>query len=107
MYVRWLVGILFVGTAGLSSAGADNVGLDAFFGFQLDGNRVAFRVSESRQGATDLNGDGDALDFVLHVYDAVADATVNVGLDAAGDFQLDGNRVAFSVSEFRHRAGTR
>ena len=65
-----------------------NVGLDAGGGFgsglQIDGNLVAFSVSEFRQGNTDLNGDGDTNDFVLHVFDisvitiTPADATQNL-----------------------------
>ena len=48
---------------------ATNVGLDASLGFRLDGNLVAFGVFESNQGNTDLNGDGDTNDTVLHVFD--------------------------------------
>jgi hypothetical protein len=36
---------------------------------RLSGRRVAFRVSEADQGNTDLNGDGDTSDTVLHVAD--------------------------------------
>jgi hypothetical protein len=32
-------------------------------------DRIAFAVTESRQGLTDLNGDGDTGDVVLHVAD--------------------------------------
>jgi len=36
----------------------------------LSGSRyLAFQVSESAQGNTDLNGDGDTLDSVIHIYD--------------------------------------
>src|SRR3972149_3166439 len=77
---------------------ATNVGLDASLGFQLDGNLVAFGVFESNQGNTDLNGDGDTNDTVLHVFDKARGTTTNVGLDAGG-FQLDGKLVAFGVSE--------
>ncbi|MBW3540207.1 MAG: hypothetical protein KY476_08050 [Planctomycetes bacterium] len=66
---------------------------------QLDGNLLAFRVREDLQGGTDLNGDGDATDSVLHVYDAAAGMTTNLGRVAVGA-QLDGNLLAFSVSEF-------
>ena len=76
-----------------------NVGLDASIGFQLDGDRVAFPVREAAQGGLDRNGDGDASDFVLAVYDAAANTTANVGLVASVGFQLDGDLVAFPVSE--------
>src|SRR5262245_34958906 len=34
----------------------------------VSGDLVAFAVGEQAQGGTDLNGDGDTNDFVLHVY---------------------------------------
>jgi Tol biopolymer transport system component len=34
-------------------------------------NLIAFRTSEAAQGGRDLNGDGDAADAVLHIYDRV------------------------------------
>ena len=76
-----------------------NVGLDAFAGFQLGGDQVAFLVYEARQGGLDRNGDGDAVDQVFAIYDAATNTTVNVGLDASVTLQLDGDRVAFTVSE--------
>ena len=36
-------------------------------GHQLQDGTVAFVVTEDRQNMTDLNGDGDAFDIVLHV----------------------------------------
>ena len=46
-----------------------NVGLDISSGiFTIDGNLIAFGVSEFNQGNTDFNGDGDANDGVLHVF---------------------------------------
>ena len=39
---------------------------------------VAFRVSETAQD-TDLNGDTDLLDDVLHVYDVATDQVLNIG----------------------------
>lgn len=44
-----------------------NLGLAAQVSLQVRGEWAAFLVRESSQGRTDLNGDGDALDFVLHV----------------------------------------
>ncbi len=76
-----------------------NVGLDSGIIPVIDGNNVAFVVSEASQGNTDLNGDADATDNVLHVYDITAGTTANVGLDS-GFPAIDGNNVAFVVSEF-------
>ena len=78
-----------------------NVGLSAFDS-QRDGDRIAFRVYELVQGGLDRNGDGDANDFVLAVYDAATNTTANVGLavlDFGDEPQVDGNRVALLVNE--------
>ena len=40
---------------------------------------LAFRVDEAAQGAGPLNGDGDADDGVLHIYDIASDTLVNTG----------------------------
>jgi uncharacterized delta-60 repeat protein len=49
----------------------------------LDGGFLAIRVSESQQGAADLNGDGDTADDVLHLFDPATETSVNVGLSAS------------------------
>jgi hypothetical protein len=60
----------------LLTAGVTNLGLDFPYGrLQLEGSLAAFSVEESRQGNTDLNGDGDVWDHVLHVYDASTGVT--------------------------------
>jgi hypothetical protein len=46
----------------------------------VDGALVAFAVPEEDQGNTDLNGDGDTIDTVMHVYDARTGVTSNLGL---------------------------
>jgi len=46
----------------------------------VDGALVAFAVPEVDQGNTDLNGDGDTTDTVLHVYNARTGVTSNLGL---------------------------
>ncbi len=43
---------------------------------------VGFTVSEADEGATDLNGDGDSLDNVLHVLDLLTGVTKNTGRSA-------------------------
>ncbi|HEX6885184.1 MAG TPA: hypothetical protein VF530_17550 [Planctomycetota bacterium] len=61
---------------------------------------VAFGVSEASQGDTDLNGDGDTLDVVLHVYDASTRATTSTGLALGFLAPAIGlGVVAFGVSE--------
>ena len=55
-------------------------------------------MDELAQGNTDLNGDGDVIELVFHVYDVSSGTTTNVGL-AAYDIQLDGNTITFLVSE--------
>ncbi len=76
-----------------------NLGLAASFGrIVVDGTLVAFLVSESGQGGTNLNSDGDSNDAVVHVFDAAAGVTTNLGL-AAAKVDLDGGLLAFAVSE--------
>ena len=68
------------------------------FFFSVDGNRAAFTVFERDQGNTDLNGDGDARDVVLHLAvavpavvpfaDFVAAAEIETGAD--GEFEVQG-----------------
>jgi hypothetical protein len=62
---------------------------------------VAFTVPETLlgPGGTDLNGDGDTSDVVLHVYDPVTHVTTNLGLAASTDLVISGKTVAFRVSE--------
>ncbi len=42
-------------------------------------NLIAFRTSEAKQGAVDLNGDGDHDDFVLQVFDVQSRTVINSG----------------------------
>ncbi len=67
----------------------------------LGANRVAITVSEAAQGATDLNGDGDILDSVLHIHDLMDGTTDNLGI--AVTFccvsPVDADRAMIVVSE--------
>jgi len=45
----------------------------------LDGTLLTFRVSESAQGGTDLNGDGDTSDTILHTLDLATGTVLNTG----------------------------
>ena len=60
--------------------------------------RVAALVSEPAQGASILNGDGDALDQVLQVYSIAGAAWSNVGY-AADALAISGDHVAFITPE--------
>lgn len=71
---------------------------------QILGNIVAFRADEAMQGA-DLNGDGDALDEVLHIYDASGMGTLTNTMWAAEDFILGTNLLAFRTRESRQGMG--
>lgn len=50
----------------------------------LSGSRAVFLVREGAQGGSDLNGDGDALDFVPRVFDAASTSTLTVPRAAQG-----------------------
>jgi hypothetical protein len=71
----------------LLTAGVTNLGLDASSSsypdwLQNEGDLLAFRVWESHQGNTDLNGDGDVTDAVVHVADlsvTLVDPVVLIG----------------------------
>lgn len=78
-----------------------NVGVDASLGFEIQGNFVAIRTSEARAGNTDLNGDGDTVDFVLQVFDWSTGLVRNSGLEASGGFRMAGHYIAFTVLESR------
>lgn len=67
---------------------------------RFDGRRVAIAVSEEDQGGTDLNGDGDAEDEVVHVFDAATNSVINTGMDGFLLGFSDGV-VAFGVWERR------
>jgi len=62
--------------------------------------RLGTRISESGQGATDWNGDGDAADEVVAVFDPVLGTTAALGLATAdaGDGAI-GDLLAFGVDE--------
>ena len=53
----------------------------------------------SPRGGRDLNGDGDVLDGVLHVYDERADRRFSTGLALYGSYARDGSLSAFRVLE--------
>ena len=58
---------------------------------------IAFLVGEPAQGATDLNGDGDAIDDVLFLYDATTRRTLNTGLAVGHGVGRDVSSFTFPV----------
>src|SRR5207249_1112057 len=88
-----------------SEANWTNVG-QAADTVDVAGGTVAFLTPEAAQGNTDLNGDGDATDRVLQVYDADARRLLMGGpgalvrAQAADDFVLGAQGlVAFRATE--------
>jgi hypothetical protein len=59
---------------------------------------LAFRTRESDQDTTDLNGDGDTLDYVGHLHDLSTGVTTNLEL-ATETIAVAGSTVAFRVNE--------
>jgi len=76
---------------GLATSGTSDV--------RLDGDLIATIVSESNQGNTDLNGDGDSSDRVPHLFDATTGTTTNLTLASGSSIELDGDLLAFTVKE--------
>ncbi len=66
--------------------------------------RAAFLVGEAAQGA-DLNGDGDALDAVLHLFDVRKATVENLALALSTRLVLEGGLLVFAVDEASHGAG--
>ena len=56
-------------------------------------------VSESDQGNTDLNDDGDTGDLVAHVYDFATGMTTNLKLSSFFSIKVDGTSVVIVVNE--------
>jgi hypothetical protein len=60
---------------------------------------LAFRTRESDQGATDLNGDGDAVDYVGHLHDLSTGVTTNLELATTDAIAVAEATVVFRVFE--------
>ena len=54
-------------------------------GFDAEGPHMVFMVREANQHNTDLNGDGDTLDYVIHLYRHDTGALTNLGLTVPRD----------------------
>ncbi len=84
-----------------------NSGLDSS-AFVFAGDYVAIAVREGRQGAGDLNGDGDTKDRVLHVYQASTGTVQNLGFVLYRPhvkMKISPQGLMFSVSEGRDGLG--
>jgi len=66
---------------------------------------VAFLVGESAQAESDLNGDGDATDDVLHVYDATTGVVTNTRLAVAHGLGRDVSSYTYPVEPVVARDG--
>ncbi len=77
------------------------------FGLRALRDRVAFEVSESSQGASDFNGDGDSIDSVVHAFDPVTNTSANSRLaaDVFAGLRQAGDQVAVAVPESGQGAG--
>lgn len=80
----------------LATGDTTNLGLEGRFPALGDGF-LAFLVRESLQ-LEDLNGDGDMVDSVAHVYDPVTKVVRNLGLPATG-FAVGSRMAVFLVRE--------
>ncbi len=60
---------------------------------------MVFVVPEILQGMTDLNGDGDAVDAVIHAFDRTAADVTNLGLAITSTTSVEGEIAVFTVSE--------
>lgn len=68
--------------------------------YRIQQGRISFAVVEASQGNTDLNGDGDASDRVLHIHDAPGDRLLNSGFATIPNlYFIDGDHVVTAVSE--------
>jgi hypothetical protein len=76
----------------------------------VDQERIVFTVAEANQGAggTDLNGDGDVDDLILHVFRVPTGLTTNLGLAVSATppfVVVDDHDVVFTVAEASQGAG--
>jgi hypothetical protein len=76
-----------------------NTAQDCAEGLAADGTLVGIVTTESAQGNTDLNKDGDQDDAVAQCYTLGAAKVVNIGRDATGGMVVNRGKVAFSCSE--------
>ncbi len=69
---------------------------------QISGDRIAFLVNESSQGGADRNGDGDAADEVVTIFDSRTTTVTNIGLARSAlayGLRIEPDFAAFIVDE--------
>jgi hypothetical protein len=105
-----LLGLLLLATTAPAQEPPEvvNVGFSSDDMIRVDGDRVAF-VAHETQEATDLNGDGDVGDRVVHLYDDALGSITNTGLAqafvmSAADLHLRDDVLAFLVYEPAQKA---
>lgn len=67
---------------------------------RLEGGYLVFNIYEPDEGGTDLNGDGDIVDWVLHTHDVASGLLINSGIQCEYYPQLAHGRVLFRHSEY-------
>jgi hypothetical protein len=79
-----------------------NLGFALHNVFTAHGDRLAFLAYESDNGNVDFNGDGDAIDRVLHVVNVRSGVVTNLhrACPMLASIQMDDDVVAFPVDEF-------
>jgi len=81
----------------LATGDTVNTELAALGARALDGRHALLHVSETQQGGTNLNGDGDTIDSVSHLFSFDQEEALNLGV--AGASALENGRVAYLVNE--------
>jgi hypothetical protein len=76
------------------------------FDVSLGGRFIGVRVAEVGQGGSDLNGDGDADDSVVHIFDTARGTSFNTGLAVFfdGGFRLGAGVALVSANEISQNA---
>jgi Tol biopolymer transport system component len=73
--------------------------------YRVDGSKVKFLTREAEQGGLDLNGDGDATDLVLQVFDFCTGRTTTIGAIDEGGTHQDPTEVVDASRAFKSLAG--
>ncbi len=95
-------GVVFVHRLGDPSTAWESLGTSADT-VHLAGDVLIMLTPETQQGGQDLNGDGDATDRVLQIYDLGSSQLINVG-QSAEEFVAGGRSVGFRTRESEQSA---
>ncbi len=83
----------------LSTMETTNTGQDASGEVSATGTLVAFATEEAKQGAKDLNGDGDTTDSIAQAFDLTTRKATSTGQDASQGILAGSSRIAFLTDE--------